>query len=85
MGIEINGLLPTHQRIMKVLLDGLPHKRSELHACLQDELADSKTVISHLCNLRKILRPKGLDVVCRSFGGRGYHRFQLVRLLNVED
>jgi hypothetical protein len=84
MVMELRQLPPVQQRMVLVLRDGLPHKRDELQACLQDELAHPKAVIVQLCKLRKVLRTQGLDVVCRAFGGRSYHRFQLVRLVNQD-
>ena len=89
--MDFKDFTPTQQRMLKVLMDGLPHKRCELEACLDDDLhltasgePNSKAVTRRLSELRKMLRVQGLDVVCRALGGRGYCRFQLVRLIDGE-
>ena len=79
--MNFDQLTPTHQRMIRVLMDGLPHHRSELHACLDDELSGRTAVNKQLCTLRKITRTHGMDVICRAFGGRRRYQFQLVRLL----
>ena len=80
MTTTLEDLSPVHQRMLKVLGDGLPHKREELEACLMDDLGGPKATVIQLSKLRKVLQSKGLDVVCRALGGRNYHRWQLFRL-----
>lgn len=69
---------PTEQRIMEVLYGGFPHTREELEACLNDEMATRYTIGQHLFNIRKKIRPRGLDIVYRD----GKYRY--VRLLAAE-
>ena len=80
MSLVIDQLTPIQQRMLNVLKDGLPHHRNELQACLDDELASPKAMVRQLSQMRKLLRMKGLNVVCRAFGGRSYYRWQLIRL-----
>lgn len=70
---------PTEQRILKLLSDGQRHKRKEIHACLFDELSELKTIRYHICMMRKVLRPKGEDIICEMYMGGLYYRH--VRLL----
>lgn len=74
-----NGRTPTQIRILEMLADGLPHTFEELHTCLDDELASRPAVSMHISNLRKVLRPKGEDIVCVIRYHRSY--YQHVRLL----
>lgn len=55
----------TQQRIYKLLSDWKPHTRKELHGCLPDELSSEKTVSYHVSKIRKHIKPKGQDIVCR--------------------
>ena len=52
------------QKMLAVLSDGLPHHRSELHACLWDDQGPIGNIKPHLNMIRKVLRPKGEDIVC---------------------
>ena len=70
---------PTQQRIVDVLQDGQPHHRNELFQCLNDDLTTYTTLKVHLCNIRKVLRPLGQDVICELSGQQVYYR--LARLL----
>ena len=67
---------PTERDILAVLSDGMPHSRTELHACLPDELGGFVNLRMHISRMRKKLRPAGQDIT--SVNGIGY---QLVRLL----
>ena len=70
---------PTHQAMLDVLADGRPHLRKELHACLPDELGPPTNIHAHLTAIRKMLRPKGQDIICTLVNGRICYRH--VRLL----
>jgi hypothetical protein len=72
-------LTPTEQRIANVLADGMPHRRRELLACLQDPEAELNALRVHLCNLRAKLRPIGQDILCE-LSDRGLF-YRQVRLL----
>ena len=72
-----DGWTPTQRRMLEVLSDGLPHTKEELHACCGPSCV--KNVRMHLSILRKKLRHKGQDIVCR-FDKRVI-KYQHVRLL----
>ena len=55
---------PTQARMMQVLADGLPHKRSELIGCLYDTMGDAANVGVHITYLRRKLKAQGLNVIC---------------------
>lgn len=65
---------PTQQRILDLLSDGMRHSREEVFTCLNDELQKLENIQVHLCHLRKVLRPKGQDIVCELFQRRLYYR-----------
>lgn len=64
-----NHFTPTQQAMLDVLAGGRPHTRDELHACLPDELGEANNVHAHLSAIRKRLRSKGEDIVCRRLTG----------------
>ena len=71
---------PTERRILSLLSDGLPHKRKEVHGCLDDDLAAMAAIRWHIMNLRTKLRRSGQDIVCELVGRTINYR--QVRLLN---
>ncbi len=71
-------MTPTHQRMLKLFSDGLPHTRRELHACLDDELSALATIQYHISTLRKLL-PAGEAIDCVFVNRRFCYRH--VRLL----
>jgi hypothetical protein len=70
---------PVQRRILAVLSDGMPHRKQELHPCLNDDLATSNAIQVHISAMRKILRPKGEDIVCEYNKMTYYYRH--IRLL----
>lgn len=70
---EASAFTPTQSRIMAVLADGKAHRRAELRACI-DPLAENGNVRTHLSRIRKVLRPRGQDVLCVLDGGRLCYR-----------
>lgn len=68
---------PTQRRMLAVLADGQPHHKSELQACLPDELS---TIYMHVSNIRAKLRPQGQDIICEYRHQTIYYRH--VRLLS---
>ena len=76
---------PTQRAILTVLSDGEEHTPLELIQCLakgfvETEMESARSALAfHLHALRKVLRPKGEDIVCRSSGRR--LNYQHVRLL----
>ncbi|MFA5376352.1 MAG: hypothetical protein WC455_11460 [Dehalococcoidia bacterium] len=76
------GFTPTQTAMLKVLSDGLPHSKAELHACLPDEMGPLKNISRHLGEIRKALRPRGQDVLCEYRDRARLYRW--VRLLGHE-
>lgn len=79
------GFTRTQSAMLDVLADGMPHTRMELHACLDDELGPLSNICMHISNIRKILRPKGQDIVCElvhvTIKGGSKIQYRHVRLL----
>lgn len=75
----MDNMTPTQQRIMDVLSDGYAHKRADLLACI-DELAEPSALRQHIRRMRKVLRPRGEDIVCVLTGtiGLGYRWIRIV-------
>ncbi len=69
-----NGFTKTQKAILAVLADGQPHTREELHRCLPDELSELSAVRFHVCNIRKVLRAKGQDIICELKKRRIHYR-----------
>jgi len=74
-----NGHTPTQGTMLRVLSDGFPHTREELHRCLPDELGPLSNIRAHLTSIRKRIRPLGQDVICELVNRRICYRH--VRLL----
>lgn len=68
---------PIQQSMLKVLSDGRPHTREELHACCGP--SSMETIRFHVYQLRKILNQKGESIVCIVNNRKAY--YQHVRLL----
>jgi hypothetical protein len=67
------------QALLDSLSDGHPHTVESLRRCLSDEeLSDDLSVAKQISNLRKILNPKGKDIVKRN------GTYRMVRLINDE-
>lgn len=47
-----------------MLSDGMPHYREQLRECVPDELASLYALKMHISRIRKVLRPRGQDIVC---------------------
>lgn len=75
---------PTEQRIIDVLADGEAHPRSELMACIEDEMALPSALALHLVNIRKKLRPLGQTVLCLNNGKVRPTAYQQVRKISVK-
>ena len=80
---EANGCTPVQQAMLRVLSDGIRHDPKELHACLPDQEGALSNIQMHLSNIRKVLRPKGQDVICELANRRVYYRW--VRLLTHDN
>lgn len=59
---------PIQTRMLRVLADGLPHRRKELWQCLQDELAPMSLINQHIMLMRAKLRMIQQDIVCELNG-----------------
>lgn len=73
----------TETRIMRVLADGQPHRKEEIHACLPDELGALNNVQMHISNIRKKLRPVGQGIHCDRVDTISWYR--LVRYTSIEE
>lgn len=71
---------PTQKRILKLLSDGLHHKRLELIGCLYDEKSGVNALGYQIYTLRRLLWPRGEDIACEISGFRILYRH--VRLLH---
>ena len=60
----IKKLSDIQQSMLRVLSDGKPHKRIELHACLWDEQSRLSSIQRHISLIRKVLRPLNQDILC---------------------
>lgn len=63
--MNLNTITQVQRDMLTILQDGRIHSVEELHTCLHDELQPIAHVQMHISSLRKLLRPNGLDVVCR--------------------
>lgn len=66
----------TERRLYDVLSDGKPHRLNELHECLNGE---QSAVYQQMSNMRKKLRPRGLDIVVVNIRRRNF--YQIIRPL----
>ena len=77
--LEIKALSLTQIKLLGILADGMPHSIQELHTAIPDELSSPRAVITHISKLRKVLRPKGEDIICEYAKRRRFYR--QIRLL----
>lgn len=62
---------PIQTKMLQVLSDGKPHRKAELQACLNDELAP---IATHIMHIRRKLRQVGHDIVCEVAYCKAYYR-----------
>lgn len=74
------GFTPTQSAILDILSDGLRHGKDELCACLSDELSAKDNLKFHISNIRKVIRPRGEDILCEFY--RRARHYRHVRLLS---
>ncbi len=74
MPLPAKPLSNIQKEMLKVLSDGLPHKKIELHACLADDLGSMKNIHAHITFIRKHLREKGQDIICEFFKRKIHYR-----------
>ncbi len=75
-----NGWTAIQEKLLDLLSDGISHQRSELLACIGDDLATPNALQAHLTRMRLKLRPIGNNVVCEIHDSRIYYR--LVRVIS---
>jgi hypothetical protein len=57
-------LTPIQRKMLVVFSDGMPHTKTDLAKCLNDDLACETAVNYHLGCMRKVLRMLGEDIIC---------------------
>ncbi len=70
-------------RVLLLLEDGEPHTKEEI--AVAAKVKEGSTVHAtymHVSKLRKILRPKGQDIICEYVSGKLFYRY--VRLIGRE-
>jgi hypothetical protein len=77
---------PTEKRILAVLEDGMGHTKSELLACLNEDMPSKSLLSVALVGLRKKLKTISQDVVCvRGFANTLlYRQVRLLRPAHLE-
>jgi DNA-binding SARP family transcriptional activator len=70
---------PTQQLILTLLSDGMPHPREDVMSCLADPLSSRANLNNQLSDMRRLLRPRGEDIICQLLNRRICYRH--VRLL----
>lgn len=70
-------LTPMQEKIHRILSDGYRHSPLELmEVCKPSGL---NAVQVHICNIRKVLNPQGIDIVCVFRDRKRF--YQMVRLM----
>lgn len=83
---DLDGLLdavdnsPVQRKMVQVLIDGLPHRREELHGCLLDRLGPLSNIKSNISKIRKQAHILNLEIVCTLAQRTVWYR--LVRPIN---
>lgn len=77
------GEITVQQKIINLLSDDRPHQRSEIEACLWADDPHYSTVSVHIDAIRKIVRPRGEDVICFRMHGKSW--YQHLRKLVTPD
>lgn len=72
---------PTMDAIANILADGQRHAKEELQDAIKPSGVNAARMM--VVRLRKLLRPKGQDIICEYDHGRFYYR--QVRLLGSSD
>ncbi len=61
--MEAGNLTPIEERMLKILSDGKPHSKAELHGCVYTGALDN--VGKHVSNIRKKILPLGQDIALK--------------------
>jgi len=76
---------PVEQALLDILSDGEPHSLRKLSVAMTDrEYAERSAIQVQISNLRKLLLPKGRDIVKQILDGGGEF-YRMVRLLHSEE
>lgn len=79
------GEVTIQQQIFNLLLDERPHTKDEIRKfTLEEETASDQVVWQHMYNLRKIVRPKGEDIICFNMFGKSYYQY-LRKIVTSDD
>ena len=71
---------PTEKKMLKLLADGLPHTRRELHAILYDDQGALSNIQVHLSRIRRKIKHTGKGIICELSSRRICYRLvHLVR------
>jgi hypothetical protein len=60
--IAQGGKMTIRESMLRLLGDGMAHTREELHALCGP--SNMEVINDHISDLRKLLRPKGEDIIC---------------------
>lgn len=66
MVAEGNGMTKTEKKMYDLLSTGQFITKNRLFECLSDSFVEKDTIQFHICNLRKKIRPHGLDVFSKN-------------------
>jgi len=86
-GIDLSLLSVTQVRILELLSDGKRHAPLEIHEAstkLNDDLARPASIRNHITAIRKVIQPKGYDILCAK-GWRTGYLYRLVMLISNDD
>ena len=72
------------EAILELLADGQPHTKQEIILQCMDELSSANALQVHICGLRKLLRPRGQDIICELVNRRiNYRHIRLLQSASV--
>lgn len=74
---------PTERRLLRVLADGLPHRKGDLLACMPDEAGLDANVATHIYRIRLKLAVRNHTIVQEQVSWRVYS-WRLVSVATVE-
>jgi hypothetical protein len=85
--ITLDQLTTIQKRMLRILEDGEPHSREELHKCLQDELASLAAIQHHLDIIKRAVSHKNWILRCVLLGGNHGRmpHYQMFRRLSKDD
>jgi hypothetical protein len=81
----INQFPPIQQRMIRLLLDGLPHTDRELFLCLGDDLSPLSNIRFHITKIRERVRGVGREIACQQDRREGITYYRLVQYLSPDS